>query len=90
MNGRWSELRVLSEHHSEFKAMWEEAIVRSGEVEKFLREEMRVGESRLRSRMLKFVILASARSDVVGEYQAGLWTWKSHMMMLSSQKLERR
>ena len=32
MIGRWSELRVVKVRHSEFIAMWEETIVRSGEV----------------------------------------------------------
>ena len=32
MIGRWSELRVVRVRHSEFMAMWEEAIVRSGEL----------------------------------------------------------
>ena len=40
--------------HSECISMWEEAIVRSGEV-KFPREGRRVGESRLRSMRLVFV-----------------------------------
>ena len=32
MVGRWSELRVMRVRHSDYKAMWEEAIGRSGEV----------------------------------------------------------
>ena len=40
--------------HSESKVMWEEAIVRSGDVG-FLRDGRRVGESRLRRRRSEFV-----------------------------------
>ena len=54
MIGRWGELRVVRVRHSESKAMWEEAIVRLGEVES-LREGTRVGESRLRRRRSEFV-----------------------------------
>ena len=41
-------------HYSESKVMWEEAIVRSGEV-RSLREETRVEKSRLRRRRSEFV-----------------------------------
>ena len=44
---------VVRMRHSESKAMWEEAIVRSGEIGS-LREGRRVGESRL-SRKSEFV-----------------------------------
>ena len=44
-------MRVL---HSESKAMWEDAIVRSGEV-RSLREGTRVGESRLSRRRSELV-----------------------------------
>ena len=40
--------------HSEFKAMWEEAIVRSGELGS-MQEGRRVGESRLRRKRCEFV-----------------------------------
>ena len=54
MIGRWSELRVVRVRCSESKAMWKEAIVRSGEVGS-LREGRRVGESRLKRRRSEFV-----------------------------------
>ena len=50
--------------HSVSKAMWEEAIVRSGEVES-LREGTRVGESRLRRRRSEFVREFVSHDDVV-------------------------
>ena len=51
---RWLVLRVVRVRHSESKAMWEEAIVMSGEVG-FPRERTRVGESMLRRMRLVFV-----------------------------------
>ena len=54
MISRWSELSVVMVHHSDSKAMWDEAIVRSGEVGS-LRGGRWVGESRLRSMRLGFV-----------------------------------
>ena len=54
MIGRWLELRIVMVHYSESKVMWEEAIVRSGEV-RSLREETRVEKSRLRRRRSEFV-----------------------------------
>ena len=74
--------------HSKSKAMWEEDILRTGVVGS-LQERMRVGELRLRSSMSELVRdsvmrvhLASASVHVVYDYQAGLWTLKSPMMML--------
>ena len=52
MIGKWLESRVVRVSQFESKAMWEEAIVRSGEVGS-LREWKRVGESR--SRRLEFL-----------------------------------
>ena len=49
-----SELRVVRVRHSEFIAMWEEAIVRSGEIGS-LREGKRLGDSRFRQRRSQFV-----------------------------------
>ena len=49
MIGRLSKLRVVRVRHSEYNAMWENDIVRSGEVGS-LREGPRVGESSLRRR----------------------------------------
>ena len=61
------------------------------------REGTRVGESMLRRIRLIFVRdsvirvpLASAGVLAVWEYQVGLWTLKSPMMMLLSWKLKRR
>ena len=54
MIGRRSELRFVRVCYSEFKAMWEEAIVRPGDMG-FLREGTRVEESRLWRRKLEFV-----------------------------------
>ena len=95
MIGRWSELRVMRVRHSESKAMWEVAIVMSGEVGS-PREGTRVGDSMLRRMRSVFVRdsviavpLASASVLVVWEYQAGLWALKSPMMMLLSWKLKR-
>ena len=53
MIGKLLVLRVVRVHHSEFKAMSEEAIVMSGEVGS-PREGTRVGESRLRRRKSEF------------------------------------
>ena len=71
MIGRWLELRVVRVRHSDSKAMWEEAIVISGEVGS-RREGTWVGESRLRRMRCQFVKdsvirvpLASARVFVV-------------------------
>ena len=75
MIGRWSELRVMRVRHFEYKAMGEEAIVRSAEVGS-LQEATRVGESRLRRRWSELVRdsvirvpLACASVHVVREYQ---------------------
>ena len=56
--------------HSVSKAMWEEAIVRSGEVES-LREGTRVGESRLRRRRSEFV----SHDDVITEVRKEVKVW---------------
>ena len=50
----WSELRVVRVHHSESKAMWEVAILMSGEVG-YPREVTRVGDSMLRRMRSVFV-----------------------------------
>ena len=74
--------------HSESKAIWEEVIVRSGDLGS-LQEGRRVEESRLRRKRSELVRDSAMRVPldptsvhVVLQYQAGLWALKSHMMML--------
>ena len=56
LDNNWKvvELKVVRVRHSESKALWEDAIVRSGEIG-FLQEGTPVGESRLRRRRSEFV-----------------------------------
>ena len=81
---RWSELRVVRVCHSESKALWEETFMRSGEVGSLWEE------SKLRRRRSEFVRDSLIRLHVASaSVLAGLWAFKSPMMMLS-RKLKRR
>ena len=81
-------------HYFESKAMWEEVIVRSGEVES-LREGTWVGESRLRRRRSEFVRDSVIRVPlVVPSYMLSESTRQGYgglmsPMMMSSRKLKR-
>jgi len=60
MIGRWLELRFVTAMTSNSKAMWKEAVDRSGEMGS-LREETRVGKSRLRRERSEFVTASVIR-----------------------------